>query len=199
MDGADITVGNFSRIFPFCWLEPGEGIKIGNHVGIGGHSLIFTHGVWSNFLQGGPVSFGPVVIEDNVWLPWRVFVMPNVTIGANSIIGANSTVTKSVPAHSLAAGSPAKVIKENMRIELSLEQFAKRCESLMSEYIIYCKRNHINPVVDSHLINFVSKQNTWGDGKEIIIDIDKSEVVNKTSADISSFIGFLRRYGIRVS
>jgi acetyltransferase-like isoleucine patch superfamily enzyme len=55
---------------------------------------------------------GPVVIEDEVWLGERVCVMPNVTIGKHSVIGANSVVTKDIPPYSIAVGSPARVIKQ---------------------------------------------------------------------------------------
>ena len=55
---------------------------------------------------------GPVVIEDEVWLGERVCVMPNVTIGKHSVVGANSVVTKSIPPYSVAVDSPAKVIKQ---------------------------------------------------------------------------------------
>ncbi|HTB30409.1 MAG TPA: hypothetical protein VK808_00170, partial [Bacteroidia bacterium] len=89
-ENSRLEVGDHSRIFPYCWLDTGEGISIGSNVGIGGHSLIFTHGVWTDYIQGGPISYGPVVIKDNVWLPWRVFIMPNVEIGENTIVGANA-------------------------------------------------------------------------------------------------------------
>jgi len=138
--GADLIIGNHSRIFPFCWLEPGESISIGDHVGIGGHTLIFTHGVWSNYILGGAVSFGPVKIEDNVWLPWRVFVLPNVTIGKNSIITANSTVTKSIPENCLAGGSPAKVLKENFIHEPSIEEKLARANIVLNEFGLFQKR-----------------------------------------------------------
>ncbi len=54
---------------------------------------------------------GSVVIENNVWVGEGVVIMPNVTIGKNSIIAANSVVTKSIPENSVAAGVPARVIK----------------------------------------------------------------------------------------
>ncbi|WP_308303877.1 DapH/DapD/GlmU-related protein, partial [Vibrio parahaemolyticus] len=50
-------------------------------------------------------------IHDNVWLGEGVFVMPGVTIGKNSIIGAGSVVTKSIPENVIAVGNPAKIIK----------------------------------------------------------------------------------------
>ena len=55
---------------------------------------------------------GPVIIEDEVWIGERVCIMPNVTIGRHSVIGANSVVTKNIPPYSVAVGSPAVVMKQ---------------------------------------------------------------------------------------
>ena len=54
----------------------------------------------------------PVVIEDNVWLGEFVSVLPGVTIGQGSIVGANSVVSKDLPPYVIAVGSPAKPIKK---------------------------------------------------------------------------------------
>lgn len=54
----------------------------------------------------------PVVIEDNVWLGEFVSVLPGVSIGKGTIVGANSVVSKSLPAHVIAVGTPAKPIKK---------------------------------------------------------------------------------------
>jgi galactoside O-acetyltransferase len=51
------------------------------------------------------------VIEDNVWLGTGVMVNPGVTIGRNSVIGAGSVVTKSIPANVVAAGVPCRVMR----------------------------------------------------------------------------------------
>ena len=56
-------------------------------------------------------SKGPVIIEDNVWIGEGVVILPGVTIGKNSILGANSVVNKSCPSNSVLAGAPAKIIK----------------------------------------------------------------------------------------
>lgn len=53
----------------------------------------------------------PVVIEDNVWLGEFVSVLPGVTIGKGTIVGANSVVSKSLPSNVIAVGTPAKPIK----------------------------------------------------------------------------------------
>jgi acetyltransferase-like isoleucine patch superfamily enzyme len=55
-------------------------------VGIGAEVMIWTHGAWLDTLQGFPAEFGPVKIGNNVWLPARSVVLPNVTIGDNTVI-----------------------------------------------------------------------------------------------------------------
>jgi len=59
--------------------------------------------------SAGPSA--PVVIGNNVWLGSRVMVLKGVTIGDNSVVGAMSVVTKSIPANCVAAGNPARVIR----------------------------------------------------------------------------------------
>jgi lipopolysaccharide O-acetyltransferase len=54
----------------------------------------------------------PVLIEDNVWLGEFVSVLPGVSIGKGTIVGANSVVSKSLPDNVIAVGSPAKPIKK---------------------------------------------------------------------------------------
>lgn len=84
-------------------------IKIGNHVLCGANTLI-TDSDWHN---DDPRTSPPkaVIIHDNVWLGVNSIVLKGVTIGSNSIIGANSVVTTDIPANVVAAGNPCKVIK----------------------------------------------------------------------------------------
>ncbi|MDN6617580.1 MAG: sugar O-acetyltransferase, partial [Enterococcus sp.] len=53
----------------------------------------------------------PIVIEKNVWIGAGTIVLPGVTIGENSVIGAGSVVTKSIPENVLALGTPCRVIR----------------------------------------------------------------------------------------
>lgn len=59
------------------------------------------------------VSKGPVVIGDYVWIGDKATILPNVTIGKGAVVAANAVVTKDVPAYSVVAGNPAKIIKQN--------------------------------------------------------------------------------------
>ena len=57
-------------------------------------------------------SKGKVVIGNYVWLGNNVCVMPGITIGDGVVVGANSVVTKDIPPYCVAAGVPAKIIKD---------------------------------------------------------------------------------------
>ncbi len=56
----------------------------------------------------------PIIIEDHVWIAAKATILKGVTIQANSIVGADTIVTKNVPANSVVAGVPAKVVKEGV-------------------------------------------------------------------------------------
>ena len=93
-------------------------VVIGNNVLIGSNVLItdHSHGHSNDDIDLNPTkrklySKGPVIIEDNVWIGENVSILPNVRIGHNSVIGANTVVVKDVPAYSIVAGNPARILK----------------------------------------------------------------------------------------
>lgn len=102
-----------------CHIGAINKIVIGNNVLIGSNVLITDHSHGYNDISDIieiPIkrklySKGPVVIDDNVWIGENASILPNVHIGKNSIIGANSVVVKDIPPFSIAAGNPARVIK----------------------------------------------------------------------------------------
>ncbi|MDO4466727.1 MAG: sugar O-acetyltransferase [Bacillota bacterium] len=89
-------------------------ITIGNNVLFGPHVMITTtgHPVDPDIRKATYQFSEPVVIEDNVWVGGDVVILPGVTIGENSIIGAHSTVTKDIPANCIALGNPCRVVRE---------------------------------------------------------------------------------------
>ena len=58
------------------------------------------------------IQSAPIIIEDDVWIGANTIILKGVTIGARSVIGAGSVVTKNIPSDCIAAGNPCKVIKE---------------------------------------------------------------------------------------
>jgi len=111
-------------------LKIGTGCKIYGYPNFGsephlitlGKNVIITNGVKFVTHDGGRVvvvnafhdedivTYGTIVIEDNCFIGINSIIMPRVTIGTNSIVGAGSIVTKNVPPNSVVAGIPAKFI-----------------------------------------------------------------------------------------
>jgi acetyltransferase-like isoleucine patch superfamily enzyme len=88
----------------------GEGSACSQNCFISGQSHHYED-VSKNFLRQG-VQTSRVVIGKNVWIGANSVILPGVKIGDNSVIGAGSTIIEDVPAYSVAAGNPAKIIKQ---------------------------------------------------------------------------------------
>jgi acetyltransferase-like isoleucine patch superfamily enzyme len=109
--GASLTVGDD------CFLMAGVSIEVRHEVRIGSDCLFaaFSSIIDDDRHQVEPESNlykGPTVLGNNVWLGRNAAVMPGVTVGDGSVIGANSVVTRDIPPNSFAAGAPARVIKK---------------------------------------------------------------------------------------
>ena len=114
-NGASLKIGNnVGMSSTRLWIH--ESARIGNNVKIGGCVLITdTDAHPMDYMARRSSNEGtksaPVVIEDDVWVGAHCIILKGVTIGARSIIGAGSVVTKSIPADCVAAGNPCRVIK----------------------------------------------------------------------------------------
>lgn len=112
--GYNIEVGdNFFANTNFVVLD-GAKVKIGNNVFIAPNVGLYTagHPLDAARRNEGLEYAYPITIGDNVWIGGHVCIMPGVTIGNNTVIGAGSVVTKDIPANSLAVGNPCRVIRE---------------------------------------------------------------------------------------
>lgn len=118
-----IHFGKNVQLNDYVHITAVENVKIGNNVLMASKIYISdcSHGSYSgDSIHSNPNSIPinrplyskPVLIEDNVWLGEFVSVLPGVTIGKGTIVGANSVVSKSLPENVIAVGSPAKPIKK---------------------------------------------------------------------------------------
>jgi len=89
-------------------------ITIGDDVQIGPNVQLLTptHPVEAEPRRAKWEAAKPISIGDNVWLGGGVIVLPGVTIGENTVVGAGSVVTRDLPPNVVAAGNPARVIRE---------------------------------------------------------------------------------------
>ena len=103
------------------------------------------HGLWD--LESGTLFNGArrhVTLQDHVWVGRSVKIMPDVTVGAGSVLGTGCIVTKDIPPCSIAVGVPAKVVKSksswsrlpdtlNWREETFFEEARKKLKSSKNE------------------------------------------------------------------
>lgn len=88
-------------------------IRIGNDVRIGPNVQLLTpwHPLDPAERRAGLEGGLPIQIEDNVWLGGGVIVLPGVTIGAHTVVGAGAVVTHDLPAGVVAVGNPARIVR----------------------------------------------------------------------------------------
>ncbi len=120
--GATITIGERTRVWGSC-IHAYSAITIGKKCLIAancqiidgsGHDLSFDD-VANRINTTGNSS--PIVIEDYVWIGANSIILPGVTIGKGSVIGAGSIVTKDIPAMVVASGNPAKVVRTSGEVK----------------------------------------------------------------------------------
>ncbi len=93
--------------------DSGEDVRIGDRVSVGPRVTIVTASSPNYSRLAGIVGIrkGPVMIEDDAWIGAGAILLPDVTIGSMTIVGAGAVVTESVPPRSVAIGVPAKVVR----------------------------------------------------------------------------------------
>ncbi|MBK8396343.1 MAG: acetyltransferase [Leptospiraceae bacterium] len=114
--GCDIELNDYVHIGAIDSITIGNNVLIASKVFITDHN----HGNYSGDEphnnpnippRNNSLHSSPVEIQDNVWIGENVSILPGVTVGKGSIIGAMSLVNKNIPPYSLAVGIPAKVVK----------------------------------------------------------------------------------------
>ena len=121
--GRNIFVGDRVIINMNCTFVDNHRIDIGNDVLIASNVQIYTatHSTRVGERMAGPQDGGgvacytlarPVRIEDGAWIGGGAILLPGVTIGRNSVVGAGCVVTRSIPANCVAVGNPCRVIRQ---------------------------------------------------------------------------------------
>lgn len=112
--GINITIGNNFYTNHNCTILDGAKVIFGDNVFIGPNCVFSTAGHPIDSVQkseGLEIAF-PITVGSDVWIGANVSVLPGVSIGNNTIIGAGSVVNKNIPDGVIAAGIPCKVIRK---------------------------------------------------------------------------------------
>ena len=118
-----LSIGENVQINDFVHITAMTSVVIGNNVLMASKIYISdcSHGSYSGDDNDSdprtkpserPLFSQAVIIEDNVWLGESVSVLPGVTVGTGTVVGANSVVSRSLPSYVIAVGSPAVPIKK---------------------------------------------------------------------------------------
>jgi len=183
---SSLEIGHQCHLGDFAFINTARSVKIGDEVGLGQQTKIYTHGAYLSFLKGFPVKFGPVTLEYRVWCPGAI-ILPDVTIGHDTVVAVGSVVNKSLPAGCLAAGVPARVIRENcFPAVLHPNQQLEMLETFIGHFI-----TEVQPVPHLRQVGFkIFLGDTLFDLHEMKIEGAANEVTEK-------FKDELRRYGVR--
>jgi acetyltransferase-like isoleucine patch superfamily enzyme len=106
-----IRIGKHVAIGYYSVLQGAGGITLDDFVLLGDHVILATSSHPSAELHFHNFWSKPIHLQENVWLGSNVVVLPGVTIGQNSAIGAGAVVTKDIPPDSVALGVPARVVE----------------------------------------------------------------------------------------
>lgn len=111
---SNLVIGNRSSVGQNSIIA--NNVTIGDDVMMGPYCIILTQNhefsrTDINMIEQGYSEIKPVIIDDDVWIGARVTILPGIHVHEHSIIGAGAVVTHDVPAYSIVAGVPAKVIK----------------------------------------------------------------------------------------
>lgn len=112
--GSHIEVGENFYANKDCIFMDINTIRFGNNVIIGPRCSFYCagHPLDPEVRNRDRLEFGlPIHVGDDVWIGGNSVILPGITIGNNSVVGAGSVVTKDVPKDVVVAGNPAKVIK----------------------------------------------------------------------------------------
>jgi acetyltransferase-like isoleucine patch superfamily enzyme len=122
----DIRIGRNTNIAMSCFIQSGSKVNIGNKVLFGAYCYVIGGGDHVAERTDIPImdqgqTIKGVTIEDNVWLGADVKVTDGVTVGRDSILGAGAVVTQDVAEFSIAAGVPARIIRDRRDVDRSGE------------------------------------------------------------------------------
>jgi acetyltransferase-like isoleucine patch superfamily enzyme len=180
-----LKTGDFLHLGKGAMVNTANEVTIGNEVGIGMDGRIFTHGAYLSEYEGFPYQDAPIKIGSNVWLPYAI-VFPGVTIGDNVVVSAMSLVNIDLPDGCLAAGIPAKILREGV---YPREITTEKKIQILNQILLEAKKKGINAQQDA-------------DGKTITVnktafDVPNRRIEGAVDESTEKMKDLLRRHGIR--
>jgi len=174
-------------------INTAKGVKLGNEIGIGVETKVFTHGAYLPIDWGFPVQWGGVIMGDKVWLP-NAWVNPGVGIGSNVVVAARSLVNKDIPSGCFAGGIPIKISTER----IYPKDFTLYIEQIVDLYTFQKKFGAragiaVNGSGERELLVIRDK----GENGETIFNLSTRQICGRACEASEAMKNQLRRNGIR--
>lgn len=178
---SSLICGYWCHLGSYSMINTAMPVKIGNEVGMGRFTNLYTHGAYLSIMHGFPSSFSPISIGNRVWIP-SATINPGITIGSDVVIGGGSLVVKNIQSGSLAMGTPCEVVKENLYPKkLSIEEEVKI----------------IDNIFEMSNISFEKCDELVYNSCGTIFDFNSMSIEGKISEGSERIRNLLRRNGIR--
>lgn len=184
---SSLKIGNNCHLGSYSIINTSRKVLIGDEVGMGRFTNIYTHGAWLNPLEGFPVSYGEITIGNKVWIPGAT-ILPLTNIGNNIVISQGAKVSGIVPsgAHVTSKGD---LVENRYPTELTIDEKQEVVKTIMESFPI-----HPGMTWSIKYPKIIIKS-TEGD---CIIDLDDLVLINNHSWQPGKLLNHLRRHGIRI-
>lgn len=150
---AVLTLGKAVSVHARSIINLSEPVSMGDYSGISSYVSLVTHWAYQSVVKGYAAGFAPISIGEHTAIYINAIILPGVTIGEWVTIGAGAVVTKDVPAHCLAVGNPARVIKgpEGYPTPLGRQEKDALVRSILTDYLTNLEPKGVKVVEDSIL------------------------------------------------
>ena len=166
---AFLTLGKGVSLHARSIINLSEPITMGDYSGISSYVSLVTHYAYQSVIKGYGARFAPISIAHHVAIYINAILLPGVTIGEWSTIGAGAVVVKDVPPHCMAVGNPAQVIRGPAGYPTPLDQ--QKTDSLvrtiLADYLTNLEPKGVKVVNDS----------VWSQGSAVVEFEGKQEVI----------------------
>lgn len=161
---AFLKAGDWLHLGKGSEINIARGVTLGDEVGVGVGTSLFTHGAYLDEIAGFPCAFAPIKVGSRVWLP-NAWINPGVTIGDDVVVAARSLVNRDLPSGCLAGGAPAKVLRENAYPRalplhdkvIIMDHIVAECRALGTSVTLLVRPPIIEVIVDGATFDVVKR------------------------------------------
>lgn len=188
-----LRMGDQCHLGDFGSINTARTVVIGNEVGMGEGTKIYTHGSYLSVLEGYPVNFNQISIGSNVWIPNAIVLAE---IGDNVVISAMSLVNRIIPSGCLAGGIPVKILRENCYPKhFTATQVENMVEDLVKQFVNIENIDTLKP--KKFMLDGSNKRRMYVDDCMTLFDFGDKRIDGRATEFTDKWKDFLRRNGVR--